>query len=233
MYGGHGVRPWQVGEVSESPGSGFRESWAYDEGLTTPSYSSIPNRSRRHPGFPGGRYVPRLATSRPSVALPCACAVAYLPTWGGQGRCSVIRLARRHTQHRRPPPRGQRIPYSFDPIPSAIRGDRRLKPIDHVVSGHPRQLRHLAARFVLDFRRHHRGPDSRPPAWTEWADHRERSDGPAVARTPDLGRLYPARAGRQSRPGRSEEPDGLAVLLPVRSGPRRLPSHLTRESPKA
>ena len=32
-----------------------------------------------------------------------------------------------------PAPRGQRIPYSFDPIPSAVRGDRRLKPIDHVI----------------------------------------------------------------------------------------------------
>jgi hypothetical protein len=32
-----------------------------------------------------------------------------------------------------PPPPGRRLGYSYDPIPSAIRSDRRLKPIDHIV----------------------------------------------------------------------------------------------------
>jgi hypothetical protein len=32
-----------------------------------------------------------------------------------------------------PLPPGRRLGYSYDPIPSAIRGDRRLKPIDHLV----------------------------------------------------------------------------------------------------
>ena len=103
-----------------------------------------PARVKSSSESPGSLCVPRWAYRSPRRATSRPCAVAcpanregwedgpYFKTGSIEAGSDDGRI-RPSGPARRARTRGQPLGYAFDPIPSAIRGDRRLKPVDHLV----------------------------------------------------------------------------------------------------